>query len=85
MAELEKLVARHPKVLEEVRGVGLICGIKCVVENKALLAKLREHGMLVVSGSDNVVRLLPPLIIDKSHVDAAIAILDAACAEFEAG
>ncbi len=84
-AELEKLVARHPKVLKEVRGVGLICGIECVVENKALLAKLREHGMLVVSGSDNVIRLLPPLIIDKSHVDAAIAILDAACAEFEAG
>jgi acetylornithine/N-succinyldiaminopimelate aminotransferase len=80
--KLEALVKKYPKVLAEVRGMGLILGLKCVVENKALLAKLRDHHMLVASGSDNVIRLLPPLIIDESHIEEAIKTLDAACREF---
>lgn len=81
---LEELVKRHPKVLAEVRGMGLILGLKCVVENKALLARLRKNGMLVVGGGENVIRLLPPLIIEKAHVEEALAILDRTCVEFEA-
>jgi acetylornithine/N-succinyldiaminopimelate aminotransferase len=51
--------------------------------NTEVLAKLRANGMLAVTAGDNVVRILPPLIIDDSHVDEAGTILDRACAELE--
>ena len=78
-ARLGDLVARHPKVLAEVRGQGLMLGLRCVVPYGGLVDRARAHGMLTVGAGDNVVRLLPPLIIDESHVDEAVRILDAAC------
>ena len=77
--ELNALVGRHPDVLEDVRGAGLMLGLKCKAANTDLIARLREEGMLTVGASDNVVRLLPPLIIDESHVSEAIGLLDKAC------
>jgi acetylornithine/N-succinyldiaminopimelate aminotransferase len=76
---LSDLVARHPKVLAEVRGEGLMLGLRCVVPSGGLVDRARAHGMLTVGAADNVVRLLPPLIIDEGHVDEAIRVLDAAC------
>ena len=78
--ELEALVGRHPSVLEGVRGAGLMLGLKSKAENRLLMAKLRDGGMLTVGASDNVLRLLPPLIIGESEVAEAIEKLDAACA-----
>ena len=78
--ELEALVARHPSVLEGVRGAGLMLGLKCKAENRLLMARLREQKMLVVGASDNVLRLLPPLIIGEAEIGEAIGKLDAACA-----
>ncbi|MEX1306443.1 MAG: aspartate aminotransferase family protein [Rhodovibrionaceae bacterium] len=82
--ELEALVARHPAVLEDVRGAGLMLGLKCKLENRLLLAKLRERKMLAVGASDNVLRLLPPLIVGESEVGEAIDKLDAACSALAA-
>jgi acetylornithine/N-succinyldiaminopimelate aminotransferase len=79
-SRLETLVKRHPKVLVDVRGAGLMLGIKCVVPNTDMVNSLRAAGLLTVGAGDNVVRILPPLIIDESHVDAAVAILDKVCA-----
>jgi acetylornithine/N-succinyldiaminopimelate aminotransferase len=76
---LADLVARHPEVLAEARGEGLMLGLKCVVPAGGLVDRARAHGMLTVGAADNVVRLLPPLIIDEGHVDEAIRVLDAAC------
>ena len=76
---LSDLVARHPKELAEVRGEGLMLGLRCVVPSGGLVDRARAHGMLTVGAADNVVRLLPPLIIDEGHVDEAIRVLDAAC------
>ena len=76
---LEVLVAEHPTVLQEVRGAGLLLGLKCKVENRLLMANLRERKMLTVGASDNVLRLLPPLIIGETEVDEALEKLDAAC------
>lgn len=75
-AELEALVGRHPEIFEEVRGVGLLLGLKCVVPNTDVVARLRDQGLLTVGAAENVVRILPPLIIDESHVAEAIAILE---------
>ena len=82
---LEDLAAAHPKVLGEVRGAGLMIGLECVVENRALLDRLRANRLLAAPGGGNVVRLLPPLVIDESHVDEALAILEKSCAQLEEG
>jgi acetylornithine/N-succinyldiaminopimelate aminotransferase len=79
--KLEAVVRRHSTVVEEVRGAGLLLGLKCVVPNGDLQTALREgQSMLSVGAADNVLRLLPPLIIDESHVDEAVKAIDAACA-----
>ena len=76
---VESLAKRHPKVLVDVRGAGLMLGLKCAVPSTEMIGKLRDAGLLTVGAGDNVVRLLPPLIIDESHVEEALAILDRVC------
>ena len=77
-AALENVVARHPKVFAEVRGVGLMLGLRCAegVSNLAVVDALRHNGMLSVGAAENVIRLLPPLIIGKTEIDLAVGILD---------
>ncbi len=81
--QLSMLVDNHGQVVEEVRGAGLMLALKCKVPNTDLLAAVRDQGLLAVPGGDNVLRLLPPLIIDNSHVSEAIAMLEAACQAVE--
>ena len=81
--KLEALVAAHPAMLGEVRGAGLMLGLKCVGENTALIAELNANGMLAIAAGDNVVRLVPPLIIEEAQVDEALAILEKSCAALE--
>jgi len=77
------LVTFHPRIIEEVRGAGLMVGLKCVVDNTALIEKLFRGGLLCVPAADNVVRLLPPLIVEEHHINEALAIIDRACLELE--
>ncbi|MBV8651364.1 MAG: aspartate aminotransferase family protein [Alphaproteobacteria bacterium] len=79
---LAALVAKYPHVFAEVRGAGLLLGLRCVVPNNEVIDKMRERGLLSVSAGENVIRLLPPLIIDESHVAEAVGIIDAAAASF---
>jgi acetylornithine/N-succinyldiaminopimelate aminotransferase len=82
--ELVPLVKRHPKVLAEVRGAGLMLGLRCSEAlNTDLIAALRERGLLTVGAAENVVRLLPPLIINEGHVKEVVAIIEAACESLE--
>jgi acetylornithine/N-succinyldiaminopimelate aminotransferase len=77
--KLQDLASRHPEVIEEVRGAGLMLGLKCVVPNADLVTQARAQGLLTVPAADNVVRLLPPLVIDEHQVDEAVAMLGRAC------
>jgi acetylornithine/N-succinyldiaminopimelate aminotransferase len=77
---VEAVTKRHPTVLEEVRGMGLLIGLKCKVPNADMTTRLRQAGLLAVPAGDNVVRLLPPLIIGDSHIEEAATILDKVCA-----
>jgi acetylornithine/N-succinyldiaminopimelate aminotransferase len=77
---LAALKDEHNTIIEEVRGQGLMLGLKCKVPNVRLVQALRDQGMLTVPAGDNVVRLLPPLIVDVAEIDAAATKLDAACA-----
>ena len=76
---LEALVKAQPKALLEVRGAGLMMGIVCVVDNRGLVARLLDEGLLSVAAGGNVVRLMPPLIVEERHVDEALEILGRCC------
>jgi len=79
--KLQALVAAHPKIFESVNGAGLMLGLKCVPENIVVVKKLMDGGLLTVGAGDNVVRMVPALIIEDSHVDEALAIIDKAASE----
>lgn len=82
--QLHMVVDRNGEVLEGVRGQGLMLGLKCRVVNSTLVDALRERGLLAVGAGDNVVRVLPPLIINEEDVREAIGILNDACGSLAA-
>ena len=82
--QLSSLVSEHPGVFEDLRGAGLMLGLKMRVPNSEFIDALRAHGMLAIGAGDNVVRLLPPLIIDETHVREAMERLSTTAQEFEA-
>jgi len=74
-SKLADLPQRFPAAIEEVRGMGMMIGLKCRVPNTTLQAKLLANGLLTVGAGDNVLRLLPPLIIREQEIEEALAIL----------
>jgi acetylornithine/N-succinyldiaminopimelate aminotransferase len=78
------LADEHSGIIEEIRGQGLLIGIKCKTPNLELVDALREEGVLTVGAGDNVVRFIPPLTIGEAEVDEALAALDRACRQLSA-
>ena len=78
--KLGAVIDRHPDVIAEVRGEGLLIGIKAVMPSTNLVAALRDQKLLTVGAGDNVVRFLPPLIVSEAEVEEAVQRLDRACA-----
>ncbi len=81
--KLADLVSRHGAVFTEARGSGLMQGLVCGPDFGAISNKLTDEGLLTVGAGGNVIRLLPPLIIEESHVDEAVAILDRVAAGWD--
>ena len=82
-ASLEQLIPNHDDLFDSVRGMGLMLGLKLKHDSRAFLAHLRDnHGLLAVAAGDNVVRILPPLNIDESHIAECIEKLSAGAASF---
>ncbi|SMH57071.1 aspartate aminotransferase family protein [Azospirillum agricola] len=81
---LTDLIAKHPAFFLELRGQGLLLGLKLGQPVGDVVAKLRANGLLSVPAGDNVVRLLPPLIITEQQVEEAVAILDQTAREWTA-
>lgn len=82
---LEQLIPNHDAIFDSVRGMGLMLGLKLKdnAENRAFVAHLRDHhGLLTVAAGENVVRILPPLIIEQAHVDEFIERLSAGARDF---
>ena len=73
---LTELSRRFNEPIVEVRGVGLMLGLRIRGDSREMVAELRERGLLTVAAAENVIRLLPPLIIDESHVNEAMGILE---------
>lgn len=79
---LQALADSFPKVVREVRGVGLMRGLGLQVNARDFVARAREHRFLAVPAAQEVVRLLPPLIVKKADIDEAYSKLEAMCKEY---
>ena len=73
---LQGLRDRHPETIVELRGRGLLRGIKLTIDNKRTQAKLRERKVLVGVGGDNIIRLAPPLIVDEGQISEVVNCID---------
>jgi acetylornithine/N-succinyldiaminopimelate aminotransferase len=78
---LAEIKDRYGSVISEVRGEGLLVGLKAVVPAAQLVDALRAEKMITVGAGDNVVRLLPPLIINEAEIGEAVERIDRACAQ----
>jgi len=80
---LEQMIPNHDHLFESVRGTGLMLGIKMKTDSRAFVNWLRGQGLLTVAAGDNVMRVLPPLVIDESHIKEFVEGLSAAAAQYE--
>ena len=80
---LDGLVAQHPDVFEELRGSGLMLGLKCKALNMDVVQSGYDNEVITVPAADNVIRLLPPLTLSEEDIAEAIARLDKAATQIE--
>jgi acetylornithine/N-succinyldiaminopimelate aminotransferase len=80
---LEQMIPNHDHLFESVRGLGLMLGVKMKTDSRAFVTYLRDHGLLTVAGGDNVMRVLPPLIIEDRHVTEFVERLSEAARQYE--
>jgi acetylornithine/N-succinyldiaminopimelate aminotransferase len=80
---LAEIKDKHPSVIGDVRGDGLLVGLKSLVPNSELIDAFRAEKLLSVAAGDNVARLVPPLIVTEAEVAEAVARVDRACVALE--
>jgi acetylornithine/N-succinyldiaminopimelate aminotransferase len=81
-SRLDALIAAYPKLFAELRGSGLLLGIRCHVTAGDFVAKLRGNGLLALTAGENVLRLLPPLIVSEREIEEGVGILDKVAREW---
>ena len=81
---LEMLVGSYPKLFAELRGAGLLLGIRCVVPAADIVTKLRQNGLLCLTAGENVLRILPPLIVGEREIDEALDVMNKVAREWPA-
>ncbi|MDA9092055.1 aspartate aminotransferase family protein [Pelagibacteraceae bacterium] len=81
--QLHQLQSEFPNVIKEVRGLGLLVGLKIVPDQNLFIQKLLVNKLLTIRAAENVVRLLPPLNVKKENIDQAIVILRKVCKSFK--
>ena len=81
--ELEKIRKNYPKVIKEVRGVGLLIGLQLNVNLGKFINSLTQNRLLTIRAAENVVRILPPLNVKKNEINLALKIIKKVCKEFD--
>ena len=81
--KLAELKDRFPAVIAEVRGEGFLVGLRSAVPNGELVDELRAEKLITVAAGDNVVRLLPPLIVEEADILEAVSRIDRAASAIE--
>lgn len=82
--KLAQLKDSFPAIIEDIRGQGLMMGIKCKVPNTEFQAIALDHRLLTIAAGDNVVRLLPPLVVTDSDIAEAVSKLEMTCRALQA-
>ena len=77
-----EIVKKFPKLVSGVRGIGLMIGLEALENNEILIKSLINQKLLTVKAGQNVIRMLPPLILEMKHVDEAISKIDKAFSNF---
>jgi len=81
---IEQFIGNYPDLFIGVRGRGLMLGLMMKIEPRPFVAHMRDnHQLLTVSAGDNTVRVIPPLVIDDSHIDEFMEKLSAAAASYQ--
>ena len=80
---LEQMIPNHDHLFESVRGIGLMLGVKMKSDSRAFVTYLRDHGLLTVAAGDNVMRVLPPLVIEEAHIAEFVERLSEAARLYE--
>jgi len=80
---LEQMIPNHDDLFESVRGTGLMLGVRMKTDSRAFVTYLRTRGLLTVAAGDNVMRILPPLIIEDSHIAEFVERLSAAARDYD--
>ena len=81
--ELNKIKDDYPKLIKEVRGVGLLVGLQLFNDQTKFIQKLTDNKLLTIRAAEHVVRLLPPLNVKKQEIDLAIKIIRKVCKKFK--
>jgi acetylornithine/N-succinyldiaminopimelate aminotransferase len=81
---LEQMIPNHDHLFESVRGIGLMLGVKMKTDSRAFVNHLREHGLLTVAAGDNVMRVLPPLIVGEAEIATFVERLSEAARHYHA-
>ncbi len=82
LLNLNKIKNRYPKIIKEIRGRGLLIGMKVFKDQVLFIKKLMDNKLLTIRAAENVIRILPPLNVKKNEIDKALKIIDKVCSEF---
>ena len=82
-SELDKLKNEFPKIIKEVRGVGLLIGLQLQNDQNKFIQKLMNNNLLTIRAAENVIRILPPLNVKKKEIDLAIKIIKKVCLNYK--
>ncbi len=81
--KLERIKKKYPKIIKEVRGIGLLIGLQLSVDLSKFINKLTDNKLLTIRAAENVVRILPPLNVKKKEIDTALKIIEKVCKEYK--
>ena len=76
---LNEIKEKYPKIIKEVRGVGLLIGLQLFNDQTIFIKKLMENKLLTIRAAENVIRILPPLNVNKKEIDLALKIINKVC------
>ncbi len=82
-SELKKIQNEYPKIIKDIRGVGLLIGLQLFHDQTKFIQKLVDNDFLTIRAGENVIRLLPPLTVKKKEIDLAIKIIKKVCKEYK--
>ena len=83
LSKLKYLKDDYPKIIKEVRGVGLLIGLQLHIDQVKFIKRLQDNNFLTMRAGENVVRILPPLNVKKQEIDLAIKVLRKVCNQYK--